>query len=91
MTQWLYEMTQTCEEGIKVVLIGSKLDLVESSPEARKVDSQEAENFAKLNYMDYFECSAFTAKNVDSAFLRLLHSIFPLLLRRMNDFALLSL
>ena len=54
------------------MLCGNKIDLIERNPEMRKILKEKAVNFALENDMPYFETSAITSINVESAFEKLL-------------------
>lgn len=66
--KWLSEIESHTEDGIKIMLIGNKLDLIEEDPSQRKVDKQEVIEFAKKHNLIYEETSAVSGKNVKESF-----------------------
>ena len=72
---WLQDFKMQAEEKAKIVLFGNKLDIVESNPIMRRVDKQEAENWARMNDALYFEGSAMKNKNIYEAIESLLEGI----------------
>mgnify|MGYP003577125627 CR=1 FL=1 len=72
---WLREIHDHTEEGIVIMLIGNKYDLVLEDPSARKVSTEEATNFVKKYHLLYMETSAKTGYNVKEAFETLVESI----------------
>jgi small GTP-binding protein len=65
LNQWLTDIHQLCDPNAVVTLIGNKLDL-----KNRAVTSQEAEAFAQLHQLAYFETSALGGDNIQEAFHR---------------------
>ena len=63
-TVWLETVRQNSVNNGEMILIGNKCDI----PESRQVTEEEAREFASLNNMPFFECSAKTGFNVDNAF-----------------------
>ncbi|KAL4454133.1 hypothetical protein ABPG73_009950 [Tetrahymena malaccensis] len=74
--KWLQEIENHTEEGIKIMLIGNKLDLIEEDPSQRKVDKQEVIDFAKKHNLIYEETSAVSGKNVKESFQTLIETIY---------------
>jgi small GTP-binding protein len=66
LNQWLSDIHALCDPNAVVTLIGNKLDLAD----ARKVTSNEAETFAQLHQLAYFETSALGGDNIQEAFQR---------------------
>jgi small GTP-binding protein len=66
LSQWLVDIRALCDPNAVVTLIGNKLDLVEQ----RKITSKEAESFAHLHQLAYFETSALAGDNIQEAFHR---------------------
>ena len=66
VTRWIesYYKSNNPQFQKNVVLIGNKVDLEEQ----REITTAEAENFAKLNKMVYWETSAKDGKNVEEVF-----------------------
>ncbi|TXT61679.1 MAG: hypothetical protein BAJALOKI1v1_1110001 [Promethearchaeota archaeon] len=63
---WLNEVRYFAG-NIPFILIGNKLDLIETI--GRVIDKQQAEEFARRKNSIYIETSAKTGKNVDDAFI----------------------
>ena len=61
LPKWLEELANHADPATIIAIVGNKSDL-ESQ---RRVSVQEAEQFAKLNRLLFFETSAKDAKNVD--------------------------
>lgn len=80
-TSWLQDLRQIAEDGIVVVLVGNKRDLVSGNVEReaedkisvgnmRAVTSEEAEDWCRANkVMRYVETSAKSGEGVERAFL----------------------
>jgi small GTP-binding protein len=66
LNQWLTDIHQLCDPNAVVTLIGNKLDLKGS----RSVTAAEAEAFAQLHQLTYFETSALGGDNIQEAFQR---------------------
>jgi small GTP-binding protein len=66
LNQWLQDIHTLCDPNAVVTLIGNKLDLAEQ----RKVTSNEAEAFAQLHQLSYFETSALGGDNIQETFHR---------------------
>jgi len=73
---WLREIHDHTEEGIVIMLIGNKYDLVLEDPSARKVSTEEATNFVKKYHLLYMETSAKTGYNVKEAFETLVETVY---------------
>lgn len=71
--RWLQDLREHSVAGIVVMLIGNKLDLAKSSPAARKVPTETAQQFARDNGLLFEEASALTVTHVKEGFERLLH------------------
>lgn len=76
LPRWLEDLRQAAEPDIVIYLIGNKYDLVESNPAARAVTVEEANRFAKDNYLVYKEASAFTQHNIKESFETLMNDIY---------------
>lgn len=66
--KWLKEIENHTEEGIKIMLIGNKLDLVEENPSLRCVNRAEVLDFARKHNLLYEETSALSGSNVKESF-----------------------
>ena len=64
---WLHDVEKGTDENAKLCLIGNKADLVET----KCVSTEEGLAYAKSVNIDFMECSAKTASNVDLAFVRM--------------------
>jgi Rab family protein len=62
------EVKEHAEPDIVIMLVGNKLDVCEKNPMERKVSSERALEFAKLNNLHFLETSAFADVNVRDAF-----------------------
>ena len=77
-SDWIKEIHDHTEEGIVIMLIGNKYDLVLENPSARKVSIEEATDFVNKYDLLYMETSAKTGYNVKEAFETLVESNFLL-------------
>ncbi|KKK24136.1 hypothetical protein P175DRAFT_0501571 [Aspergillus ochraceoroseus IBT 24754] len=78
-TQWLQDLRQIAEEGIVVILVGNKSDLVGDGSESnqRRVTTQEAEEWCRMNnVVRYLETSAKSGEGVERAFLEVAERIY---------------
>jgi small GTP-binding protein len=66
LNQWLVDIHALCDPNAIVTLIGNKLDLAEQ----RMITPHEAESFAQLHQLCYFETSALAGDNIQEAFHR---------------------
>eukprot|EP01016_Furgasonia_blochmanni_P048850 TRINITY_DN7346_c0_g1_i3.p1 TRINITY_DN7346_c0_g1~~TRINITY_DN7346_c0_g1_i3.p1 ORF type:complete len:183 (+),score=51.52 TRINITY_DN7346_c0_g1_i3:221-769(+) len=70
--RWLAELKEQAESDVTTMIVGNKLDLVESSPEQRKVSKEEAKAFAAERGCLFEETSAVGDINVVDCFEKLL-------------------
>lgn len=77
-TQWLHDLRQIAEEGIVVILVGNKSDLLGNSDLHRdRVSKEEAEEWCRLNnVVHYVETSAKSGEGVERAFLEVAERIY---------------
>lgn len=79
-TQWLQDLRQIAEDGIVVILVGNKSDLVgDGSDEQsqRRITRQEAEEWCYMNnVVGYVETSAKSGEGVERAFLETAERIY---------------
>ena len=66
--KWLMELRQYAEPDCIILLIGNKLDLIESNTVKREVMTEEARNFADENKLMFYEASALGNIKVNEAF-----------------------
>lgn len=64
LKSWLEECKTNSQRNIVIVLIGNKYDLGDK----REISTEEGRKFAEENDLIFFECSAKTGHNVESAF-----------------------
>jgi small GTP-binding protein len=77
VTQWLQDLRQIADDGIVVVLVGNKSDLVAGDDSSPRVTRQEAEEWCRLNnVMRYIETSAKSGDGVEQAFLEVAERIY---------------
>ena len=62
------ELRQYAEPDCIILLIGNKLDLIESNTVKREVMTEEARNFADENKLMFYEASALGNIKVNEAF-----------------------
>lgn len=74
--RWMEELRQNAEPDIVIMLVGNKLDLVESDPSKRQVFHDVAAEFAKQHGLLFAESSAVTSHNVKHIFEHLLQEIW---------------
>lgn len=70
--KWMDDLKYQAEPEIVIILVGNKIDLCEKNPQMRKVQREEAANFAHENKLLFEETSAITAQNISEVFERLL-------------------
>jgi small GTP-binding protein len=66
LNHWLTDVHQLCDPNAVVTLIGNKLDLKSQ----RSITAPEAENYAQLHQLSYYETSALGGDNIEEAFQR---------------------
>ena len=72
---WIKILKERSEKNCVICLVGNKLDKVERQPGLREVAKEEAETFAFLNHMLFFETSSFF-DDCDKIFDSLIQSIY---------------
>lgn len=71
-SKWLKDILNNIKKKCDFLLLGNKIDLKDN----RVVNYEEGKRLAnKINAIDFLETSALSGKNVDKAFLRLIHRI----------------
>ena len=73
-TEWLKEIHEHTEDGIVIMLIGNKVDLVQEKPSERKVKMEEVNAFCKMYNLLYNETSAKNGDNIKESFDELIES-----------------
>lgn len=76
LSRWVTKVTTQAHENCAIILVGNKLDIVESDPSLRKVGSAEAASFAQEIGADFIEASAQKPTNVTPAFEKVVRSSF---------------
>lgn len=76
LARWVDKVTSQAHESCAIVLVGNKLDIVESDPSLRKVGAAEAKSYAQSIGADFMEASAQSATNVTPAFEKVVRSSF---------------
>ena len=74
--KWLDELRESCDEEIVVMLLGNKLDIIETEPQRRKIPREEASYFAQNNNLLFKEVSALNTSQIEDAFERLIETIY---------------
>lgn len=82
--RWMEELRDHAEPDIVIMLVGNKVDICDTKPEARKVSRQEGEQFARENKLLFEETSAVTVIRVREAFENLLQAIYDVKLKSGN-------
>ena len=72
LQEWIDDVSMYCPQGVKIVLVGNKIDL---ENESRAVTTAEGEQFAKEGGYAFFETSAKTNVRVEDAFRELILKI----------------
>ena len=70
------ELKQHADPDIVIMLVGNKLDLVESNPSVRRVGTENGRKFAQQHGLLFSETSAIGNINVKDAFENLLQEIY---------------
>lgn len=65
---WISEFQTNAPKNAKILLVGNKLDLVETETAARCIDYKAGMNMAEVNKINYIETSAAIDKHVTEAF-----------------------
>ena len=72
------ETLRAVQENVIIVIVGTKLDLVEENPEMRQVAISDARQFADSLNAAFFETSARSNINVEEVFNHIGFTTFPL-------------
>ncbi|KAM7508547.1 hypothetical protein LguiA_019000 [Lonicera macranthoides] len=81
VARWVEELRAHADNTIIITLIGNKADLVD----LRMVPSEDAVEFAENQGLLFFETSALTGDNVETAFLKLLEEIYGVVSKKSLD------
>lgn len=81
VARWVEELRAHADNTIIITLIGNKADLVD----LRAVPSEDAVEFAENQGLLFFETSALTGDNVETAFLKLLEEIYGVVSKKSLD------
>lgn len=68
MQTWIEDVRKNAKDKCVIMIIGSKSDVDETNPEARKVTLEEGAAFAKSLNISFFETSSKQASNITSTF-----------------------
>ncbi|KAA8516205.1 hypothetical protein F0562_019384 [Nyssa sinensis] len=81
VARWVEELRAHADNSIVIMLIGNKADLVE----LRAVPTEDAVEFAEDQSLFFFEASALSGDNVESAFFKLLEEIYGVVSKKALD------
>ena len=76
ISSWLNELKQLADKECIIALIGNKLDIVQKNEKKREVSKEEAETFAYLNHLLFYETSAYNDENINDIFEEILQNIY---------------
>ena len=76
ISSWLSDIKQLADKDCIIALIGNKLDLVQNNPKKREVTKEEAQSFAYLNHLLFYETSAYNDENINDIFEEILQTIY---------------
>lgn len=79
--RWLAELRDHADENIQLMLVGNKSDL----RHLRAVPTEEASEFAAKHSLSFIETSALDSSNVETAFQKILTSIYGIVHRKQLD------
>ena len=71
LKSWVQMIKEECGSYMKIIMVGNKSDLIDQ----RKVDEEDAKNYAKEQEIEYIETSCKTGENVKKAVSILCESI----------------
>ncbi|KAL7121640.1 hypothetical protein ACP275_02G193100 [Erythranthe tilingii] len=78
VARWVEELRAHADNSIVIMLVGNKADLVE----LRRVKTEDAVEFAEKQGLCFFETSALSGDNVETAFFNLLQQIHSVVSKR---------
>ena len=73
---WLKDLRQLADKECIIALIGNKLDIVQNNEKKREVTKEEAQSFAYLNHLLFYETSAYNDENINDIFEEILQNIY---------------
>ena len=73
---WLNDLRQLADKECIIALIGNKLDIVQNNEKKREVTKEEAQSFAYLNHLLFYETSAYNDENINDIFEEILQHIY---------------
>jgi len=73
---WLSELKQLAEKECVIALVGNKLDLVQKDNKKREVTKEEAQSFAYLNHLLFYETSAYNDDKLNNIFEEVIQYIY---------------
>lgn len=82
VARWVEELRAHADNSIVIMLVGNKADLME---ELRAVSTEDALEFAESQGLFFFETSALSGDNVESAFFKLLEEMHTVVSKKSLD------
>ena len=76
ISSWLSELRQLADKECIIALIGNKLDIVQKNEKKREVTKEEAQTFAYLNHLLFYETSAYNDDKINDIFEEILQNIY---------------
>ena len=73
---WLDDLKKLADKECIIALIGNKLDIVQNNEKKREVSKEEAQSFAYLNHLLFYETSAYNDENINDIFEDILQNIY---------------
>jgi len=73
---WLSDLKKLADKECIIALIGNKLDIVQNNEKKREVSKEEAQSFAYLNHLLFYETSAYNDENINDIFEDILQNIY---------------
>ena len=73
---WLNDLKQLADKECIIALIGNKLDIVQNNEKKREVTKEEAQSFAYLNHLLFYETSAYNDDKINDIFEEILQNIY---------------
>ena len=70
------DLRQLADKECIIALIGNKLDIVQNNEKKREVTKEEAQSFAYLNHLLFYETSAYNDENINDIFEEILQNIY---------------